>query len=74
MAQILFERHGALSIVVARYLGPPATVTPFLAGASGLSWDRFAAANALASLSWPFAMATVGYVGAVGWRMALQAG
>jgi membrane protein DedA with SNARE-associated domain len=72
LAERLFERHGALSIVVARYLGPPATVAPFLAGWSGLSMGRFLASNALASLSWPAAMAMVGYVGAVGWRFALH--
>jgi membrane protein DedA with SNARE-associated domain len=72
LAERLFERHGALSIVVARYLGPPATVVPFLAGWSGLGMGRFLAANALASLSWPVAMAMVGYVGAVGWRVALH--
>jgi membrane protein DedA with SNARE-associated domain len=72
LAERLFERHGAISIVVARYVGPPATVVPFLAGWSGLSLGRFLAANALASLSWPVAMAMVGYVGAVGWRFALH--
>ena len=72
LAERLFERHGALSIVIARYLGPPATVAPFLAGWSGLGMGRFLAANALASLSWPVAMAMVGYVGAVGWRFALH--
>lgn len=72
LAERLFVRHGALSIVVARYLGPPATVAPFLAGWSGLGLGRFLAANALASVSWPVAMAMVGYVGAVGWRFVLH--
>lgn len=67
-AQRLFERHGAAAIVLARYLGPPATVGPFLAGWSGLSWSKFLLANLVASLTWPPAMALVGYAGAVGWR------
>lgn len=72
LAERLFERHGALSIVIARYLGPPATVAPFLAGWSGLGLGRFLTASLLASLSWPVAMAMVGYLGAVGWRFALH--
>ncbi len=64
----LLERRGALAIIVARYLGPPATVAPFLAGWSGLSWPRFLVANLIASLTWPPAMAMVGYAATFGWR------
>ncbi|WP_395443272.1 DedA family protein [Caulobacter sp. UC70_42] len=52
-AERLFARHGAAAIVIARFLGPPATVAPFLAGWSGLPRGRFMIASLLASLAWP---------------------
>jgi membrane protein DedA with SNARE-associated domain len=63
-AEALFQRHGAVAIVLARFMGPPATVTPFLAGWSGVPRARFAIANAVASLAWPPAMLAVGVLGA----------
>jgi membrane-associated protein len=66
--QRLFERHGAAAIVLSRYLGPPATIAPFLAGWSGLPWTLFLWANLIASVTWPAAMAGVGYAATVGWR------
>ncbi|PVM83412.1 DedA family protein [Caulobacter endophyticus] len=68
--ELLFERHGAAAIVLSRYLGPPATIAPFLAGWSGLSWTRFLLANLVASLTWPPAMALIGYAATLGWRWA----
>ncbi len=67
LAESLFLRHGAVAILVARFLGPPATVAPFLAGWSGLSRGRFLAANAVASLLWPPTMVAVGALG--GWAL-----
>lgn len=64
LAESLFLRHGAAAILLARFLGPPATVTPFLAGWSGLPRRRFLVANAVASLAWPPAMIGVGVLGA----------
>lgn len=65
----LFRRHGALAVVLSRYLGPPATITPFLAGWSGLAMGRFMVASLVASLTWPPAMALIGYAGVLGWRI-----
>ncbi|HWW26131.1 MAG TPA: VTT domain-containing protein [Caulobacter sp.] len=59
----LFVRHGAAAIVIARFMGPPATLTPFLAGAAGLSRRRFMIANLVASLVWPPVMIGVGVLG-----------
>lgn len=67
-ARRLFERHGAAAIVVSRYLGPPATIAPFLAGWAGLPWPRFILANLVASLTWPLTMTTAGYAATSGWR------
>jgi membrane protein DedA with SNARE-associated domain len=64
LSHALFLRHGAAAILLARFMGPPATVTPFLAGWSGLPRGRFLLANAMASLAWPPAMVAIGALGA----------
>jgi membrane protein DedA with SNARE-associated domain len=64
VAEHLFLRHGAAAILIARFMGPPASVAPFLAGWSGLPRARFVAANAMACLAWPPAMMGLGFVGA----------
>jgi membrane protein DedA with SNARE-associated domain len=62
-AEALFKNHGALAIVAARFLGPPAAVAPFLAGWMAMGRARFWLANLLLCLVWPPAMAAVGYAG-----------
>jgi membrane protein DedA with SNARE-associated domain len=62
-AEALFKRHGALAVVAARFLGPPATVAPFLAGWSAMPRLRFWLANTAVCLVWPPAMAAIGFLG-----------
>lgn len=64
LTERLFLRHGSAAIVIARFIGPPATIAPFLAGSVGLPGSRFLAASLVASLVWPFAMISVGLLGA----------
>lgn len=64
VAQRLFVRHGAAAILIARFMGPPATVAPFLAGSLGLPRGRFMIASLTASLAWPPALIGVGLLGA----------
>lgn len=71
-AERLFVRHGAAAIIVARFMGPPATVAPFLAGSSGLPRGRFMIASLVASLAWPPIMIGVGLLGA--WALSLGLG
>lgn len=59
----LFVRHGAAAIVVARFMGPPATIAPFLAGAAGMPPRRFLIASLAASLAWPPVMIGAGVLG-----------
>lgn len=63
LAERLFLRHGSAAIVIARFMGPPATIAPFLAGSVGLPGSRFLIASLVASLAWPFAMISVGLLG-----------
>lgn len=60
----LFAAHGAFALVVARFVGPPASA-PFLAGYLGLSRKRFFAALAVCALWVPMA-AAIGYLPAKG--------
>jgi membrane protein DedA with SNARE-associated domain len=63
VADTLFRRHGALAILVARFLGPPSSVTPFLAGWAALPRNRFWLANVATCTIWPGVVAAVGYLG-----------
>jgi membrane protein DedA with SNARE-associated domain len=63
-AEALFERHGALAVIIGRFAGPTASIVPFLAGCGAMPRERFLLANLFTSLVWPVAMAAVGYVGA----------
>lgn len=60
----LFASHGAFALVVARFVGPPASA-PFLAGYLGLNRKRFYGALAVCALWVPMA-AAIGYLPAKG--------
>jgi membrane protein DedA with SNARE-associated domain len=60
----LFNRFGLVAIVIGRFLGPTASVTPFLAGVAAMPRGRFLLANVTASLVWPIMIAGLGYLGA----------
>jgi membrane protein DedA with SNARE-associated domain len=60
----LFAAHGAFALVVARFVGPPASA-PFLAGYLGLSRHRFLGALVICAL-WVPTAAAFGYVPAKG--------
>lgn len=47
-----FERHGAFSVALARFLGPVRAIVPALAGASGMGVAAFIAADLCAALVW----------------------
>lgn len=63
-ADQMIGRYGAASVVVSRFLGPPATV-PFLAGYLGLSRPQFLIGAAISTLWVPTVMA-IGYAAALG--------
>jgi len=63
-ADTLFRRYGAMALFVGRFLGPTASVVPFLAGWAVMPRRLFFVANVATSLVWPVAMAALGYIGA----------
>ena len=57
-----YLRHGAKAIFVGRFIGLVRAVSPFLAGASGLSLRAFAPWSLLGCLVWVTAYTLLGYV------------
>lgn len=56
-----FARHGIATVLVGRWLPYARTATPLVAGASEMSYRRFAAASVVGSGLWSAAMSTLGY-------------
>ncbi len=63
-ADTLFHRYGPLAVVAGRFLGPTASVVPFLAGWTAMPRRRFLMANLATSLVWPVTIAALGFAGA----------
>jgi membrane protein DedA with SNARE-associated domain len=61
-AQRFFDRHGGKGIFLARFLGPLRAILPTVAGASGMRWAQFLAADTVAALSWAAAFVLPGVV------------
>lgn len=57
-AMALFERHGALAVLLGRFSGPVAGLVPFAAGLSGMPRRRFLTLSALGAM--PYAAVHVG--------------
>jgi membrane-associated protein len=62
-AERAIGRHGALLIVVGRFLPGGRTVSTFAAGLSGLAYRRFLVADAAAALAWALYASLLGYLG-----------
>jgi membrane protein DedA with SNARE-associated domain len=60
-----YARHGAKAILVGRFIGLVRAISPFLAGASGLSLRAFAPWSVLGCLVWASAFTLLGYVAGV---------
>ncbi|WP_370307086.1 VTT domain-containing protein [Sinimarinibacterium flocculans] len=74
-----FARHGALSVGMARFLGPVRAIVPALAGAAGLRVAAFAVADLVSAVLWAFTFvlpgvafgASLGLAAEVAGRLAL---
>jgi undecaprenyl-diphosphatase len=61
-AQRFFERYGAPSVFLARFVALLRTVVAMLAGASRMPFGRFTLYNGLGGLAWATAVGVVGYL------------
>lgn len=57
-----FHRHGAVSIVLGRFVGPIRPIIPFVAGSCGMSQSRFLLFNLSSALAWAPAYLLPGYL------------
>ena len=62
-----FERYGAQTVFIARFITGLRVFGAVLAGASGLSWRSFLFYNAAGAIVWSSAIALVGYSLAYSW-------
>jgi len=63
-----FDRHGAKTVFIARFVTGLRVFGAVLAGGSGLSWQTFLVYNASGALCWAVTFGTVGYVLAYSWE------
>jgi membrane protein DedA with SNARE-associated domain len=62
-----FNRHGAKTILLARFLSGVRAFAPLFSGISRIPWRRFAAVDAAACLLWATAVGLVGYLFGESW-------
>jgi membrane protein DedA with SNARE-associated domain len=62
-----FERHGARTVFIARFVTGLRVFGAVLAGASGLRWPKFLFYNATGAIVWSLAVASAGYALARSW-------
>jgi membrane protein DedA with SNARE-associated domain len=63
-----FDRHGAKTVFIARFVTGLRVFGAVLAGTSGLSWGRFVAYNASGAVAWATTFGIIGYLLAFSWQ------
>ena len=63
-----FDRHGAKTVFIARFVTGLRVFGALLAGTSGLSWGRFLLYNSTGAIAWATTFGGVGYMLAYSWQ------
>ncbi len=67
-AHAFYERHGGITLVLARFMPFVRTFVPFVAGVAEMSRGKFTAYNVAGALLWVISLVTAGYLfGNVPW-------
>ena len=61
-AHEFFEKHGAIAIIIGRFVPIVRTFVPFVAGAGTMSYPRFAVANVAGAILWVGICVGAGYL------------
>ena len=59
--QEFYDRHGAFTIVIARFMPILRTFAPVVAGVGTMRYPRFLAYNVFGGIGWVLSMTTIGY-------------
>jgi membrane-associated protein len=63
-----YERHGPITIIVARFLPFVRTFAPFVAGVAAMTYRRFAIYNVVGAVIWVVSLTVLGYfIGNLPW-------
>lgn len=57
-----YERHGPMTIIIARFLPFARTFAPFVAGVAQMRYPRFALYNVIGGTLWVAGLSTIGYL------------
>ncbi len=57
-----YEKHGGITIIVARFLPFIRTFAPFVAGVAAMTYARFALFNVIGAVLWVVSLTTLGYL------------
>ncbi|MGE0312752.1 MAG: DedA family protein [Lautropia sp.] len=67
-AHAFYERHGGITIIVARFMPFVRTFVPFVAGVAEMTYPKFALYNVIGAILWVGSLSTLGYlVGNTAW-------